>query len=114
MRYRVYGRDVVTKRTLGPLFINADTEEAAREEAATQGMDVDIVEPAETEKQATAGRNSGGSNISTRPLAPTENGLARTAESVHRRHNPLGSWVPPCSPRPSLRSISSSASAASS
>ena len=47
MRYRVYCRDGISKTARGPLVVDADSEEAARELAREQGMQVEAVEPAD-------------------------------------------------------------------
>lgn len=45
MRYRVYGRDGISKTARGPLVVDADSEEAARALAREQGMQAEAVEP---------------------------------------------------------------------
>ena len=45
MRYRVFGRDAVSKEPRAPLFVEADSEEAARNAAASQGLEAEEIEP---------------------------------------------------------------------
>lgn len=45
MRYRIYGQDLISKEPRPPLDIEAETEEAARTQAAEMGMDILQVEP---------------------------------------------------------------------
>ena len=47
MRYWVYGVDGSTKAPRDPLFLEADTEEAVRKQAAEMGMQVDEIEVVE-------------------------------------------------------------------
>src|SRR5690242_6203501 len=44
MRYQVYGLDAISQEPRKPLVIEADTEEAARQQAAAMGMAVHQVE----------------------------------------------------------------------
>jgi hypothetical protein len=53
MRYWVYGVDGVSKEPREPLFIEADSEEAARQQARDQGMEVAEIDPVQPRSEGT-------------------------------------------------------------
>jgi hypothetical protein len=81
MWYRLYGRDAISKEPRAPLDIEADTEEAAREEAAGMGMEVLQVDPAQPQTVEPSRKREG---------APTRRGPLNHTVPESRRGPDIG------------------------